>query len=256
MIGLSACFNNLKAGPRATTNSICKIIKKNNVSIFNTTIYINKLNRRVVVPCGMLNYKKELEELVNSMPIEKAIQILIKKYNIPLPSIQRPQQQINRYVYTTADSKVEYPVIQFNTSYRLGKIVPSILDHSHPEEFIVSKTYVLNVCNDDTKTFSNTISDMKVNATYWLSKLQLPCYCIIRPTNGLRKQIITGEMHRFDNYILFTAIIYKPLYFFYEEYPEKTNITILYQTDHIDVSKIVNLQNYYAETLNYKNNCS
>jgi hypothetical protein len=45
----------------------------------------------------------------------------------------------------------------------------------------------------------------------------------------LKTIIITGKIYylKTKNAIIFTPIIYKPLYLFYERYPDYTNITIL-----------------------------
>ena len=82
MIGLATCSNNLMAGPRATTNSICDITKKNNV--FTTSVEVG--NIAVLVPCGMVKHLLELRDLSKFMMVSQAIEFLIKKYDIPIPT--------------------------------------------------------------------------------------------------------------------------------------------------------------------------
>ena len=242
MIGLATCSNNLMAGPRATTNSICDITKKNNV--FTTSVEVG--NIAVLVPCGMVKHLLELRDLSKFMMVSQAIEFLIKKYDIPIPT--KSKKHIKRYIYPTSNKKIIYPLIQFTTSFRLG-ILSVINNGLTYDKFIVGKSYVLNVSNDDTKTFSNTIPEMVGNATYWYSTLNYPCFCVIRPTNGKTKLTITGKLEGIGGQIIFTAIIFKPFYVFYEEYPENTNINILYQSNIIDNSVSYAQQNFFKETI-------
>lgn len=241
MIGLATCSNNLMAGPRATSNSICDITKKDNV--FVTSVRVG--DKAILIPCGMVKYVDELRELSKFISIQQAIDLLIKKHDIPLPT--KPLQQVKRYKYTTVIQKIIYPLIQFNASFRLGNILPFTV--SAPDRFIVGKSYVLDVCNDDTKTFSSTIPEMAAYATYWFSTLNLPCACVVRSTNGKIKSTITGRLEIIGDQIIFTAIIFKPFYVFYSEYPENTNITIIYQTVFLDTALTYAQQHFFSETI-------
>jgi hypothetical protein len=241
MIGLATCANNLMAGPRATSNSICKITKKDNV--FVTSVRVG--DKTILIPCGMVKYVEELRELSKFISIQQAIELLIKKHDIPLPT--KPLKQVKRYKYTTVNQKIIYPLIQFNASFRLGNILPFTVNA--PDRFIVGKSYGLDVCNDDTKTFSSTIPEMAAYATYWFSTLNLPCSCVVRSTNGKIKSTITGRLEIIANQIIFTAIIFKPFYVFYSEYPENTNITIIYQTMVLDNALTYAQQHFFAETI-------
>jgi len=230
MIKLSGCFDNAVPSPRATTNSICALKNDKGFVTPTTTIYIKQINRTIIIPCGLKKYIQELEELLYFLPIQEAIPFLIKKYNIPVP--RKPTYQLRRYIYPTADKKIEFPIIQFNSSFRLGTKLSS--GGSPSGNFINSDIYSLDVCNDDTRTFSSTLSDMKVNATYWLSTLPIPCYFVARPTNSNTKNIITGRLSYGNGIdsdkIIFSVIVLKTLYAFYDELPSGTNITILYKS--------------------------
>jgi hypothetical protein len=232
MIGLSTCSKNLSNTIRNTTNNVCKITRKD--TVFTTKIRIG--NNTVVVPCGLLKYLSDLEILIKHIEIKKAIELLIKKYNIPVPI--NPHQEIKRYIYPTANKKINYPVIKFNTSFRLG--VKSDFNVRPHDSFVVGKSYVLNVCNDDTITFSTTISDMQIKATYWYNTLRyLPqCYCLIRSINKNIKYAITGNLQVDNGQIIFTTIIFNSLYIYYNEYPEDTDINIILQTPESDLSVV------------------
>ena len=236
MIKLTGCFDNAVPGPRATSNTICELKNDKGYVVPTTTIYIKSINRTIIIPCGMKPYISELEELLFFLRIEEAIPFLIKKYNIPVP--RKPTYQLRRYVYPTADKKIEFPIIQFNASYRVGAILPfgTLSPPVGPpnDSFIVPASYYLYLSNDDTKTFSTTVSEMKVNATYWFSLLTIPTYCIIRPTNSSSKNFITGYISYGPNdTVVFTVILRKTLYIYYDAAPENTNVTILYKSDEL-----------------------
>ena len=260
MLGVAACFNNFHPGSRANTNSICKAKIPDIVPFFTTTIFIKKIGRRIVIPCDLLKYKLELEGLLDGMSIQRAVQTLIKKYNIPLP--EKPIQEIKRYVYPTADKKLLFPVLAFNASFRLGE--EAYVDNILYADYVMGKSYMVELCNDDTVTFSVEVTDMQKKATYWLSTLNLPCYCIIGPTNGQKNQLISGYLYYGDNIIddqvvasysnriIFRALIFNSLYLFYEEYPENTNITIFYKMK--DLSILTNYLNTNNLLDNFRNN--
>jgi len=172
----------------------------------------------------MLNYLTELEELVKTLPIQNAISLLIEKYSIPYPT---NLQNVKRYIYPTANSKLLLPVVNFPASFRLGE-TKSLKTIQQFDGFVTDQSYVLEVCNDDTKTFSSKFSDITKYATFWLSRLTFPCYVLIdRTDDRLKTSIITGKIYVLKDDIIFSPIIYKPIYLFYERYPNYTNITIL-----------------------------
>jgi hypothetical protein len=256
-LGVAPCssLTLIPALSRATTNNICVTNKKNNVP--TTTIQLG--NRRFLIPCGIVKYLPELKSLITKMPLRDALLFLIQKYDI---EVQR-RHIINkkRYVYPTADAKIIYPILQFNTSFRLSEYNTGAFIVKNP--IFVEKTQdarILEVCNDDTKTFSTLYTDMLKNATYWLTTLpsfqeSSYTFCIIRPTNGSLKKVISGSIALFGNILVFTPIILRSLLFFYEPYPPNTDITIVYSNP--DVSKVVEhiQQKYFQDSVVINSSC-
>lgn len=240
---------------RATTNTICVPTKKNNVP--TTTIKLG--DRTFRVPCGVVQYLPELKFLITKMSLRDALLFLIKKYDIPVPT--KPVQNVKRYQYPTSDATIKYPIIQFNTSFRLGDAILGSRLLKNP--LFVEKrddARILEVCNDDTKTFSFLYTDMLQNCTYWLSTLPSFkeasfTYCIIRPTNASLKKVITGSISLRGNVLVFTPIILKPLLFFYQPYAPNTDITIIYSNP--DVSAILTYiqEKYFQETVVINSAC-
>lgn len=265
MLGVAACFNNFQPGSRSNTNAICK---KNEVIVpfLTTSIFIKKLGRKIVVPCDLVKHKVELESLIEKISIQLAVQLLMKKYNIVAPP--KPVQEIKRYVYPTADKKLLFPVLAFNTSFRLGR--EADLNRTNLPDYVMGKSYLLELCNDDTVTFSDTVTEMLEKAKYWLSTLDLPCYCIIGPTNGQKNQLISGYLYYGSNFtpltenaaeeatasfsdrIIFTSLIFNSLYLFYEEYAEDIPITIFYKTKELSI--LTNYLNTNNLLDNFRNN--
>ena len=193
------------------------------------------------------------------MTLRDALLFLIKKYDIPIPS--KPIQNVKRYQYPTANAKIEYPILQFNTSFRLGNINVGTFLISNPI-FVekVNDARILEVCNDDTKTFSSLYTDMLKNSTYWLSTLPSfqeasYTYCIIRPTNGTLKKVISGSITLRGNVLVFTPIILRTLLFFYEPYPPNTDITIIYSNP--DVSTVLShiQEKYFQDSVVINSSC-
>ena len=256
-LGVAPC-SSLSLTPalsRATTNNICITNKKNNIPM--TTIKLG--DRRFLVPCGVVKYLPELKSLITKMSLRDALFFLIQKYDI---EVQR-RHIINkkRYVYPTADAKINYPILQFNTSFRLSEYNTGAFIVKNP--IFIEKTQdarILEVCNDDTKTFSTLYTDMLKNATYWLTTLpsfqeSSYTFCIIRPTNGSLKKVISGSIALFGNILVFTPIILRSLLFFYEPYPPNTDITIVYSNP--DVSKVVEhiQQKYFQDSVVINSSC-
>ena len=215
---------------RATTNTLCVTAKKNNlpttiISIKNNIVYPTAIRGQpqFLVPCGILPYLKELTELLKTLPLREALLFLIQKYNIPqnTPAITNKK----RYQLPTANSKVLNPILQFKSSFRLSSKIPG---NSVPiSTFFVQKltdARVLTLCNDDTKTFSATYTDMLKNATYWLSTLAQftkdgdYTFCVVRPLQGSLKQFITASITLKDNQLIFTPVILRVVLSFYEPY--------------------------------------
>ena len=215
---------------RATTNTLCVTAKKNNVpttiiSIMNNIVYPKAIRGQpqFLVPCGILPHVKELTELLKTLPLREALLFLIQKYNIPqnTPAITNKK----RYQLPTANTKVLNPIRQFTSSFRLSS---KIAGNSVPiTTFFAEKlsdARILTLCNDDTKTFSSSYTDMLKNATYWLSTLA-PftkdgdyTFCVVRPIQGSLKQFVTASISLKDNQLIFTPVIARLVLSFYEPY--------------------------------------
>jgi hypothetical protein len=215
---------------RATSNTLCVTAKKNNVpttiiSIMNGIVYPKAIRGQpqFLVPCGILPYVKELTELLKTMSLRDALIFLIQKYDIPQSTPAITNQK--RYQLPTANFKVLNPILQYTSSFRLSS---KIQGNSVPiTTFFVQKlsdARVLTLCNDDTKTFSSSYTDMLKNATYWLSTLA-PftkdgdyTFCVVRPLQGSLKQFITASISLKDNQLIFTPVILRVVLSFYEPY--------------------------------------
>jgi len=215
---------------RATSNSLCVTSKKNNVpttiiSIMNSIVYPKAIRGQpqFLVPCGIIPYVKELTELLKTLSLRDALIFLIQKYNIPQNTPAVTNQK--RYQLPTANSKVLNPILQYTSSFRLSsKISGNSVPISTAFVQKLSDARVLTLCNDDTKTFSSSYTDMLVNATYWLSTLA-PftkdgdyTFCVVRPIQGSLKQFITASITLKDNLLIFTPVILRVVLSFYEPY--------------------------------------
>jgi hypothetical protein len=215
---------------RATSNTLCVTAKKNTVpttiiSIMNNIVYPKAIRGQpqFLVPCGILPYVKELTELLKTMSLRDALIFLIQKYDIPQSTPAITNQK--RYQLPTANFKVLNPILQYTSSFRLSSKIPG---NSVPiTTFFVQKltdARVLTLCNDDTKTFSATYTDMLKNATYWLSTLAQfkkdgdYTFCVVRPIQGSLKQFITASISLKDNLLIFTPVIARVVLSFYEPY--------------------------------------
>jgi hypothetical protein len=240
---------------RATTNTICIPTTRNNVP--TTTIKLG--DRTFRVPCGVVKYLPELKFLLTKMSLRNAILFLIQKYNIPVPT--RGIQNVKRYQYPTSNATIKYPIIQFNTSFRLGQAILGSRILKNP--LFVEKrddARILEVCNDDTKTFSVLYTDMLKNCTYWLSTLPSFVeasftYCIIRPTNASLKKAITGSISLRGNVLVFTPIILRPLLFIYQPYIPNTDITIMYSNSNVSTILTYIQETYFQETVINNSSC-
>jgi hypothetical protein len=215
---------------RATSNTLCVTAKKNTVpttiiSIMNGIVYPKAIRGQpqFLVPCGILPYVKELTELLKTMSLRDALIFLIQKYDIPQSTPAITNQK--RYQLPTANFKVLNPILQYTSSFRLRS---KISGNSVPiSTFFVEKlsdARVLTLCNDDTKTFSSSYTDMLKNATYWISTLA-PftkdgdyTFCVVRPLQGSLKQFITASISLKDNLLIFTPVILRVVLSFYEPY--------------------------------------
>ena len=243
---------------RATSNVICVTQKKNNVPTTNISIKNNvailgtlKDLPHFAVPCGIITYLDELNALLKTMTIRAALLFLIQKYSIPIPSSALISKK--RYQYPTADANVQYPILQYNTTFRLGEDTLGYPINTNPA--LVEKLYdarILSIANNDTKTLSSYYTDILVNATYWLNTLPPLVkdgsyfYCVARPINGTSKQIITASVTLIGNQLIFTPLLLRTALLFYVPYPEG-DIAILYSSARI-TDVITYVQAKYYET--------
>lgn len=215
---------------RATSNTLCVTSKKNTVpttiiSIMNNIVYPKAIRGQpqFLVPCGILPYVKELTELLKTMSLRDALIFLIQKYDIPQSTPAITNQK--RYQLPTANFKVLNPILQYTSSFRLSsKVAGNSVPISTAFVQKLTDARVLTLCNDDTKTFSSSYTDMLKNATYWISTLA-PftkdgdyTFCVVRPLQGSLKQFITASITLKDNQLIFTPVILRVVLSFYEPY--------------------------------------
>lgn len=231
---------------RASSNEIClaETRKKNNVpttiiSIRNNVAILGTLKDvpHFAVPCGVISYLTELNALLKTISVRTAILFIIQKYSIPIPTTAIIEQK--RYKYPTADAVVQYPIRQYSTTFRLGDNIVGPSINTIPD--LAEKIYDarrFSIVNNDTKTLSSYYTEMLVNATDWLNTLPplaydgAYVYCVVRPTNGSLKQIITATICLLNNQLIFTPVILRIALLFYVPYQEG-DITILYSSTRI-----------------------
>jgi len=165
----------IRYGSRATTNSRCTIVPRVNHATSSKKIIIN--GNAFYIPCFLLNYQTEFKELATSIGARQAVLVLAKKYNVHFKSTQ----QIRRYKYTTSiEPKVYVSTEQYRVVIRLGDFVNRIFsiqvlinNLTYPilptHVIITDNAQYINICNDDTVTFSTTIDDINAKATRWRS---------------------------------------------------------------------------------------
>jgi len=228
---------------RATSNQVYVTAKKNNVpttiiTVIGQTAYRTAISGKpqFLVPCGILNYFNEFNQLLKTMTLRDALTMLILKYDIPQSTPAVTNQ--NRYQYPTSNAKVLKPILQFSSSFRLGaKTTGNSVLPSTKRTFveILSDARLLSLSNDDTKTFSSLYTDMINNATYWLSTIPPITYdggyvyCVVRPIRGSIKQIITASISLINNHLIFTPVVARVLLSFYDPYLPG-DISILYSS--------------------------
>lgn len=215
--------------PRSTTNSLCTTQKKYNYFVSNQTVQQgNKLFR---VPCFLVNYIPELMDLLTSLSFVKAVEVLAEKYNV---NIKPPIQNVRRYRYNTNGTKIVPPVTQFAKTFVFDEkaVVPS-----HPTiglyKAMTQDARYFSACNDDTLTFSKTFTDMKINATYWVSILPdftFPYYYVAVNSTSNILNAHTGIIMLVDDRIIFLPVILKELIFLYKPYEENSSFNFLYIT--------------------------
>jgi len=239
---------------RATTNSLCRTNIRQNHFISKKTIQIG--NTLIPIPCFLLPHIEEFTILIKQVGYIQAVKILAAKYNV---NIEPTLKHVKRYVYPKVDIGIMPPVIQFQISFRLDEIAPITNSATLPElandnwSVLRNDARYISVCNDDTKTFSNTYTEMKTLATYWVSKLPLfdePFYYALINTNNRILNIHSGCLLLRNDRIIFVPVIFNPLFVFYNAYSENTPINILYIGSKSTLQ--AKLEHYYESI---KNSC-
>jgi hypothetical protein len=210
-------------------------------TITYTPVTLN--NQRFFIPCPLVKYLPEIKVLLKTQSLLQTIIDLAKKYNIPLVQ----EENVKRYTYPTVNGRIPIKIIQYNFTFKLLKTidsVPIIIDLSL-DYIVTKKNYIVGICNDDTKTFSYTYTDMEKNAAYLLSTLNIDIvsnpgvYCVTRKTDDSNLvKTITGYIRYLDNQLIFTPILSKLLLPRYIPYAENTNVTILYSSS--DLEEMIN----------------
>jgi hypothetical protein len=169
----------------------------------------------------------------------KAVEVLAEKYNV---NIKPPIQNVRRYRYNTNPTKIVPPVTQFAKTFIFDEIavVPT-----HPVvpyyTAMVKDARYISACNDDTLTFSKTFSDMKINATYWVSVLPdftFPYYYVAVNSTSNILNAHTGIIFLINDRIIYLPMILKELIFLYKPYEESSSFNFLYITHSLPANLI------------------
>lgn len=243
---------------RASTNNRCIVNSKFTITYTIVTIE----NQKVLIPCPLVKYLSEIKVLMKTQSLKNALIEVANKYNIP---IEQPQN-IKRYTYPTVNGRISIPPIQYNATFKLvGYPQESFSNYSPSSNYTIINNifYQLGVCNDDTKTFSYTYPDMKLNAGYLLSTLNIVpingtmLYCITCRTNDRNlTKTITGVMYYLnlgdgpeDARIFFNPVISRVLLARYIPYEYNTDITILYTSTDLKKTLAYNIDTFHKGTL-------
>ena len=239
---------------RATTNNRCIVNSKYTITYTIVTIG----NQQFFIPCPLLKYLQEIKNLMQTQSLKKALIEVAKKYNIPIEQSQNIN--IKRYTYPTVNGRISTPLIQYNSTFKLVKkpdsVQSSTFNNSLNFAEVTNKTYLLGVCNDDTKTFSYNYTDMKLYAGYLLSTLNIEpiegtrVYCITCRTNDRNLvKTIPGYIKYSNNQLFFIPTISKILLPRYIPYTENTDITILYTSPNLEETIAYNTDTFHKNTI-------
>lgn len=214
--------------PRSTSNSLCRTNKYRRHFTSTRTVQIGKLI--IQIPCFLLPHEAEFVELAIQIGYLKAVRVLALKYGV---DIKPPIQNISRYKYPDVPMQIIPNLIQFSQTYVLdtpANILPYTTTHDHWSVMTQDAQYV-NICNNDTVTFSTTYPEMQQYASYWLSHLpdinDSSLFVVTQESNGPRKPQ-TGRLMLHDNRIVFIPIVLNTLFLLYKAYPVNTPFTILF----------------------------
>jgi hypothetical protein len=214
--------------PRATSNSLCVTNRLHNNFVSNKTIQVG--NKLLAIPCFILPYTDEFAKLIPQVGYFDAIKLLAVKYNV---NIDPERQNVKRYIYPNVNFGTMPPVIQFNSSFRFDELANvSILPLVGKDWSIMSKdARYVSVCNDDTKTFSSSYTEMQSLAKYWTAKLptfEEQYYYVLVQSSKDTYNTQSGCLLLDNDRIIFVPIIYNELFLFYKSYLENTPINLLY----------------------------
>jgi hypothetical protein len=233
--------------PRSTSNSLCHVNTEVNNFMSNKTLQIG--NILIPIPCFLIPHESEFRSVIEQVGYIKAVKLLAAKYNV---NIAPPKKNVRRYKYPVVNMQPYPPVIQFSISYRLEEpaIIPPL--GPFPNFSVISNdARYISLCNDDTKTFSKTITDMKQYATFWWSKLpnftDPLYYCTINTTNQLLTAH-TGCLFILANRLVYVPVIRNALFIMYSKYSELTPIKFLYIGSSQDTAHDIISQLYLTST--------
>jgi hypothetical protein len=229
MNNLVSCKNvNYTNTNKNTTNSLCITYKKHNIFSSTKTVQVGNILYRI--PCFILPYIPELKFLLQKVNIKEAIKILAEKYKV---SLRPPIQNIRRYIYPTANYKVIPPVTQFSVTFKLTeKAIVNVPLPSHPKFIQMhNDARYISVCNNDTFTFSDLVSDMIKNNSYWFSTLPIFTTHYLYAAIDNSSTILTshtGYVIMQNNRLIFLPTISNELIFLYQKYVENSSFVFLY----------------------------
>ena len=222
---------------RATTNSLCRTNVSNRQFVSTKTIRIG--NTLIPIPCFLLPYEAEFRTLTLQIGYLKAVKLLAAKYNV---NIDPPLQYNPRYIYPNVNIVPVRKTIQFDKTFVLSGPAPTVIyPYVHDNWSIMfNQAQYVDVCNDDTVTFSKTYTDMKKYATYWVSRLpplnpSKPLFSVIQGSNTQQVPHVGRFLLQGDR-IIFIPVVFNLLFIFYKPYPANTPFTILF-TDTVEDAK-------------------
>ena len=215
---------------RATTNNLCHTNDRRNHFVSTKTIRVGNL--LIPIPCFLVPHEAEFIELASQVGYINAVKQLAIKYNV---NISPPMYNVRRYKYHTKGYDPIPPVIQFSFSFKLaeGATIPHTIPLQHEDKWTVlyNDARYISVCNDDTKTFSTTFTEMKTLATYWVSKLpefHFPLYYALINSSTIPSNAQTGCLLLQGDRVIFVPIILNALFLFYHPYSENNTINFLF----------------------------
>ena len=207
--------------PRATTNSLCRTNVARRHFASTKTIQIGNL--LIPIPCFLLPHEIELRALILRVGYLNAVKQLAEKYQV---DIRPSNQPIVRYVYPRVNVTPVYKTIQFKKTFVLAEpepTVPYTIVHDNWSVLTQQAKYV-NICNDDTVTFSKTYTDMKQYATYWVSRIpdfNKHIFVVIQGINAERVHHV-GRFVLYNDRVVFIPMVLNLLFVLFRPYPSNT----------------------------------